>query len=52
MLFSNFEKPGVPVSRTKLNDLVTAEYKAHKAVRKLPALAIATAQVADWDLSC
>ncbi len=45
MLFANLEKPGVPVPRTKLNDLLTAANKNHKHAKKLLAKILPEARV-------
>lgn len=45
MLFHNHEKPGVPVPRAKLSDLVTHDNKNHKHAKKLLQLVLPEAQV-------
>ncbi len=52
MLFSSYEKPGVPVPRTKLNDLLVADNKNHKSVKKLLARSLPEAQVIGGGVSC
>jgi hypothetical protein len=36
MLFSQFDKPGIPVGRTHLSTLVTRDYKGSAKAKKLP----------------
>jgi len=36
MLFSHFDKPGVPVPRAKLNEALLLSYKDHASRRKIP----------------
>lgn len=45
MYFKNFEKRGAPVTRQDLVAQVKATYAEHKNIRKIPAVAIAIAQV-------
>lgn len=44
MLFSHYDKPGVPVSRARLNEALLASYDDHAIRRKIPGVVIATAQ--------
>ena len=45
MLFASYEKPGTPVSRAKLNDLLTSDNKNHKNAKKLLTRTLPEAQV-------
>ncbi len=45
MLFSSYEKPGVPVPRTKLSELVLSDNKNHKHSKHLLAKTLPEAQV-------
>ena len=45
MLFASYEKPGTPVTRAKLNDLLTADNKNHKNAKKLLTRTLPEAQV-------
>ena len=45
MVFASYEKPGVPVARAKLNDLLVADNKNHKFAKKLLARTLPEAQV-------
>jgi hypothetical protein len=36
MLFSQFDKPGIPVARTHLSSLITKDYKGSAKAKKLP----------------
>ena len=44
MLFSQYDKPGVPVPRAKLNEALLLSYKDHASRRKIPGVVIAMAQ--------
>ncbi|KAF5838455.1 MAGE family-domain-containing protein [Dunaliella salina] len=44
MLFSHHERPGVPVPRGKLNDVMMMEYADHPKKRKIPPVVMAIAQ--------
>jgi len=44
MLFSHFDKPGVPVPRAKLNEALLVSYHDHASRRKIPGVVIAMAQ--------
>lgn len=40
MLFSHQDKPGQPVARNKINEVITAEFKDHAQSRKLPQVSV------------
>lgn len=44
MLFSQYDRPGVPVPRAKLNMALLLSYKDHASRRKIPGVVIAMAQ--------
>ena len=50
MIFSSYEKPGVPVTRAKLSELILADNKNHKNAKKLLSYVLPVAQV--WAIVC